>query len=636
MSNFAARWRARLVAIPPLHALLLAVATVVFVLRARAQLPFIADDAFISLRYARRLLDGHGLTWSDGPRVEGYSNLLWVLGCALLGWLGLDLVTAARTLGIAATVAALGVLAWATRGQRWLVCLLALAAFALPEPVAVWSIGGLEQPLLDLCVALGLVMAFSLLPGKAGVAPKPRPVLAGVFFGLAALCRPDGLLFGLSVATVVLFAERPDAARRRLALKLAAPMVGMVLAQLAFRLLYYGDFIPNTGRAKLAISPAHIVAGWSHVVQGLSAHRSSFLVATAGAVMAWRRGERRRVLLTGAPLLVWLGYLALAGGDIFPAWRHFLPALMLSAFLIAEGAAAALALGARAQWVVVIVAVNALFLGYLDRNGDYRLGLARLERWEWNGEVVGRFLAQAFGRKAPLLAVDPAGSVPYFSGLPSLDMLGLNDAYLGHHPPVDFGETTWLGHELGNGPYVLSQKPDLVIFCLPNGGEKPCFRSGREMVQLEDFTAHYQLVGFEGTQPYRLRAQVWVRRDSEKIGIQVSADRMTIPGYLASDANSTTRLDATGKLSTEIAPEAKLSLPVAGLRAGRWRVNVDADAKQGLQIRVDGKVVDARAAIALADGASVEAANPGGETIQLRSIELVRETDEAPHREATP
>ena len=49
------------------------------------------DDAFISLRYSQRLLEGHGLTWTDGPPVEGYSNLLWVLGCALLGALGVKL-----------------------------------------------------------------------------------------------------------------------------------------------------------------------------------------------------------------------------------------------------------------------------------------------------------------------------------------------------------------------------------------------------------------------------------------------------------------------------------------------------------------------------------------------------------------
>jgi hypothetical protein len=42
---------------------------------ARHYLPFLADDALISLRYANRLLEGNGLTWTDGHPVEGYSNL---------------------------------------------------------------------------------------------------------------------------------------------------------------------------------------------------------------------------------------------------------------------------------------------------------------------------------------------------------------------------------------------------------------------------------------------------------------------------------------------------------------------------------------------------------------------------------
>jgi len=45
--------------------------------------PFMSDDAYISLRYSQRLLEGHGLTWNDlAPAVEGYTNLLWVLICA--------------------------------------------------------------------------------------------------------------------------------------------------------------------------------------------------------------------------------------------------------------------------------------------------------------------------------------------------------------------------------------------------------------------------------------------------------------------------------------------------------------------------------------------------------------------------
>ena len=37
------------------------------------------DDAWISFRYARSLVQGHGLTFNPGEWVEGYSNLSWTL-----------------------------------------------------------------------------------------------------------------------------------------------------------------------------------------------------------------------------------------------------------------------------------------------------------------------------------------------------------------------------------------------------------------------------------------------------------------------------------------------------------------------------------------------------------------------------
>jgi arabinofuranosyltransferase len=53
-------------------AFLLPFAAILF-LNAVHYLPFLSDDSLISLRYAHRLLDGHGLTWTEGRPVEGYS-----------------------------------------------------------------------------------------------------------------------------------------------------------------------------------------------------------------------------------------------------------------------------------------------------------------------------------------------------------------------------------------------------------------------------------------------------------------------------------------------------------------------------------------------------------------------------------
>src|SRR5215210_8827197 len=46
-----------------------------------------SDDAFISYRYALNLIAGHGLVFNPGERVEGYTNLLYVLLMVPLAWL---------------------------------------------------------------------------------------------------------------------------------------------------------------------------------------------------------------------------------------------------------------------------------------------------------------------------------------------------------------------------------------------------------------------------------------------------------------------------------------------------------------------------------------------------------------------
>ena len=121
--------------------------------------PFMTDDAYISLRYSQRLMHGHGLTWNDlPPAVEGYTNLLWVLICAGLGALGMNLETAAHLLGIVSTVAGIAAVgAQVYRDYpakiRFVSALIGCLALALSAPVAVWSLGGLEQPLLAALLA---------------------------------------------------------------------------------------------------------------------------------------------------------------------------------------------------------------------------------------------------------------------------------------------------------------------------------------------------------------------------------------------------------------------------------------------------------------------------------------------------
>jgi len=60
----------------------------------------VQEDAFISFRYASNLIQGHGLVYNVGERVEGYTNFLWTLILAGGMALGADPVPLSRFLGI--------------------------------------------------------------------------------------------------------------------------------------------------------------------------------------------------------------------------------------------------------------------------------------------------------------------------------------------------------------------------------------------------------------------------------------------------------------------------------------------------------------------------------------------------------
>jgi hypothetical protein len=454
-------------------------------------------------------------------------------------------------------------------------------ALALSGTLAAWSRGGLEQPLVVGLLAWSVVLLLPRPPGECQ--DPPSPWLPAILLGLLCLARPDGLLLALAGAGGYVLASRRQPGRLRTAGLLAGIPLAFAAAQLLFRLLYYGDWLPNPAYLKLGFSGKRLAEGLLYTGHGLLTAAALTVPALLAAGLARRRETtRRRILLLAAPLLGWLAYLAAIGGDIFPARRHMAPALVLLALMAAEFwrevIASPPAPVRRARgWILGVVALGALGLMAAAQLTDPENRRAMEEHWVWDGQAIGEFLGTAFGRSAPLLAVDPAGCLPYFSGLPSLDMLGLNDRTLAWNAPADLGGG-WIGHEAGDGRYVLSREPDLVVFCSPAGGGEPCFRSGTELVRDPGFRRLYHLVAFETAAPHRFRSRIWVRRESERIGVRRTENRVHVPGYLfATHRESAAFLCSGGSLAARTPPTGSLRLPALPLVAGRWRYRLDTE-----------------------------------------------------------
>jgi hypothetical protein len=576
-----------------------AFAAAFFVLCAHTRrfLPFLSDDALISLRYAKRLAEGGGLTWNAGERVEGYSNLLWVLCSAALGWLGFDLVDAVRVLGFLGMGATLAAILYAhpPRSVRAApVMLLVLLFLSLAAPFAIWTVGGMEQPMVAGLLAWAVVLCYPRLERRG--ASFREMLLPGFLFALLCWTRLDGPVFVAATVAAIFLIDGVTSDSFRKSLGIALLPVLFCLLQLGFRLAYYGEWIPNTALVKFVPSGKHTLDGWGYLRAGAFAILPLIALAATSVVMSFvKRGMRPRLIFLLVLIVSWAAYVIAIGGDIFPGWRHFIPLLVLLVLTVAIGAEWIAEHASPRVYLASFVSgalCLLIFLAFQFRDEENFRAIS--ERWEWDGEVVGTLLKKAFREEQPLMAVDPAGCLPFWSELPSLDMLGLNDYHLPRHPPPDFGQGA-IGHELGDGKYVLDRKPDLVVFLLPTGSEHAYFLSGKLMQKDPRFYRDYTLVRFEGSEPYTVRSNIWVRRASERIGIKSTPDAVEIPGFLFNDnPASVARLGGDARLVVSVRPNAPAVIREIELTPGRWRIEVD-PTDRSLKVRVlstvDGSVI---------------------------------------------
>ncbi len=232
---------------------------------------FLTDDAFISFRYVRNLLAGHGLVFNPGEYVEGYTNFLWVLELAALwGLFGVRPEHAAPWLSVAYTGGTLAALWWwlaraPTRHDRGFLAWLALGLLCSSATFAVWtSGGGLETRQFTCFVVVAVVCLAVQRHHRWGL------LVASSSLAAAALTRPEGLLlaaccFGWRTSQSLLatrwspgqdagLAATLAAVVRRLDWRelvcLIAPFAIVVTAHFLWRYGYYGEWLPNTYYAK--------------------------------------------------------------------------------------------------------------------------------------------------------------------------------------------------------------------------------------------------------------------------------------------------------------------------------------------------------------------------------------------------
>lgn len=527
--------------------------------------PFLSDDALISLRYAARLIDGDFLTWNNGEYVEGYSNLLWILLNAALALFGIDLIVSVRLLGFLSVVLIPVIFFYdrifkqgKTINDLWLGAIF----YSFSAPIIVWAIGGLEQPLLMLLFAFSLF----LLPRFFADSSAPKNILLlGLTFSLMIFTRPDTPLFIIAFAIAFILHRSQLQKEHKIIplIKVLSFPIAAFIGQLTFRMIYYNDLLPNTAYVKITPSGNHLLNGLEYVFGALLFMLPFSFFAFKQLFISSKLKSNPVYIYILTFLILYIPYLIFIGGDVFPAYRHMTVVAVAFFFLILNGNHKIMSFLSRFERfsgkvpkTVLISCFLLLFLGLQIVNTASRR--AKHERWEWIGKELGITLKHSFLDSQPLVAITAAGSIPYWSELPSLDMLGLNDKHIAKNRPLDVGDGM-LGHELGDGEYVLSREPDLIIF---NVGNYPTFRTGLELEQNEKFHAEYKPISiYLNESDYS--SKVYFRLKSSKVGIIRNDDEITIPGYLFADTLHVhaQMIDSTLKLKMEHLQKGYLTLP---------------------------------------------------------------------------
>lgn len=412
------------------------------------------DDAYISYRYAQNLAQGNGLVFNHGERVEGYSNFLYVLlmsaAFSVTGKNGIYVLSVALNL-IFSILAFITFTSYLRRqlGDAPMVAGALLFALCLPLWLAVSS--GMETCLV-VFFYIAIWVTVERVVEDAGAS---RVVPLCVLMILSLLARADGFVVpGLVVVYLVL--KR----RFRPALTCAVVLAAGLGVYESWRYHYYHALLPNTYYVKItsslwdrmhwAIRQLAEVAWF----EGLLAYLMVFLFVIVGALKRISQGSSRLLDEVRFDILFvvgWTAYWIYIGGDYFID-RFLIILFPMGIFALLKYLKDLTNRKTVAFGLALLAALEAgpAFLG------NMRLGF-HFDTYDcWI--TLGRFLGQNYPGRT--LAIEALGKVPFFSGLYTIDMLGLVDPVIAHGPMA--AKYFDPGHSKFDPDYILSRKPDLI------------------------------------------------------------------------------------------------------------------------------------------------------------------------------
>ena len=308
------------------------------------------DDAYISLRYADNLAQGHGLRFNPGQeRVEGFSSPLHVLTMAVMIKAGFDPRAVSQFSSLSAVLVTIMVLGiWGQRRFGVLWGSLAALALALSQGFSYWARSGMETTGFTLIILLAFI---------AAVGSRWRTM--GVLAGLIAVIRPEGIIYLGPLFVFAGLVQRRDGQPLRSLVPALLLALAPITAWFLFRGAYFHDVLPNTYYAKMdGTNLAQMQRGLQYVFSfiRLSENQVSLTMIGIGAVFYFFRPRAtNRKWVTSWPTLglglmaCSLVFILASGGDWMHQHRFIQPVLPIL-ILMTAGACRYLGAWLRLPW----------------------------------------------------------------------------------------------------------------------------------------------------------------------------------------------------------------------------------------------------------------------------------------------
>ena len=428
-------------------------------------LDWTCDDAFISFRYADNFSQGQGLVFNTGERVEGFSNFFWVVLLAFFNIFGFSAIWVSKILSLCFSLLLIRFVfktAYSS-GVGTIGSILCSFLVSSATSLAYFSMCGLETVLYTLLLLFAVYLNI-----KYKVTPTQKTLfLLYAVLLLAAITRPEGIFFLL--ISVVYHLGQGLRQKKHKAFKAILPVPLLFLSVYAgfilFRYVYYSDILPNTFYAKplgTFVEPGYN-AFFVNFSSGLSS--GSFFLIPLLLFMANRRflAQNLYPVLFCLTQVFFMSYT----GDWMAFGRFFFPIFPLAVVLIltflSTFSTRSSPIRGKSWTFILCLVAWILFAGLNGAQTIKALGNRDNYPYLVMNSVeltkVGKWLKDNFTSDTTI-ALRRQGAIPYYSGMISIDFLGLTNRKIAH---TLFKENDMMQESRLIAAYITKQKPDLII-----------------------------------------------------------------------------------------------------------------------------------------------------------------------------